>query len=163
MGFIHCFRKVRRSSRMRQVVEVVCTQIQENGFLGRCRSRWTQARWCLEVSTCIIHIWCNRCSPTQVSRRSFQYKLNKRLSLALILLSTRIQVIISLRMECLNQCIRPVSTQTNSIKCMVCKATHKTAQNSQRTIWNPNQKTSKWAISFQTMKWCRASLTWRSW
>ena len=163
MGFIHCFRKVRRSLRIHQVVEVVCTQIRENEFLARCRSRWTQARWCLEVSICIIHTWCSRCSPTQVSRHSSLYKLNKRLSWVLILLSTRIQAIISRRMECLNQSIHPVSTRTSSTKCTVFKATHRTALNLQKTIWNRNRKTSKWAISFRTTKSCRALPTWRSW
>lgn len=145
-GSIHCFRKVRRSSRMHQVAGVVCTQTQENAFLARCRSRWTQARWCLEDSICIIRIWCNRCLPTRASRRSFRYKLNKRLSLELTLLSTQTLVIIFHRMECLSPCIHPVTTQINSIKCMACKATPKTARSSQRTIWNRNRKTWKWAI-----------------
>ena len=159
---IRCFRKVRHFSRMPRVVEVVCTQAQENAFLDRCQSNRTQIRWCLGVSTCIIHIWCNRCSPTQVFRRSFQCKLSKHLSLELILLSTQTLVITILHMECLKQDIRPVTTKTNSIKCMVCQATQKPALSLPRKIWNPNQKTSKWAILFQTMKWCLALLTLRS-
>ena len=159
----HCFLKVKPSSRTRRVVEAAFTLPLENELLDKCQSKWTQTRWCLEVSTCTIHTWCSRCWPTQVFRRSFQCKLNKHLSLELIRLLMLILAITILHMGCQKQGIRLVTIKTNSIKCMVCQVTHKTALSLQRTIWNRNKRTSKWATSFRTMKWCLVLLTWRSW
>jgi hypothetical protein len=107
-------------------------------------------------STCIIHIWCNRCSRTQVCRRSCRCKLNKHLNSGPIHLLMLIPVITIHHMECQKQGIRLVTIRTNSIQCMVCRVTHKTAPNLLRMSWNLNKRTSKWVISFQMMKSCRA-------